>query len=353
LRIVLNRSKRTTARIYARGEKVKRFIAVALLGLVVISVGFTAATAPLKIGITKIVEHPALDAVEQGVIDALTAAGFVRDVDVEYLLASAQGDMATTVTIAQNFQAQNVDLVVAIATPSALSATEVFADSETPVIFAAVTAPAEYGLDGFDNVTGVSDLIDPKLDLELLLRIDPTIKTIGIVYNPGEANSAFLTDVTQQAAEVLGITIVTAAAENSSAVLQAAQSLTGRVDAIYATTDNTVASALEAVVDVAIDLQVPFLMADPTSIGKGATVCAGWDYYSHGLVVGDLVMQVLEGTDVSEVPITYQKDTVYNEREVLLNLDTAGLSGVVFPEVVVAEATSIYFGGVVWNRSGK
>jgi len=328
----------------------KKKLVLLLVGLVVCGVGLLGAAAPLRIGITKIVEHPALDAVEQGVIDTLTAAGYERDVDVEYLLASAQGDMGTTVAIAQNYLAQHVDLVVAIATPSAISATEVFADSDIPVIFAAVTAPAEYGLDAFANVTGVSDLIDPKLDLELLLNIDPSIETIGIVYNPGEANSAYLTDVAKQAAGELGVGIVTAAAENSSAVFQAAQSLIGRVDALYATTDNTVASALEAVIDVSLEIDVPFLMADPSSIAKGPTVCAGWDYYSHGLVVGDVVLDVLDGTSPADIPITYQKDTEFNEREVLLNLDTAGLTNIVFPNAVIAEATSIYFGDTLWSR---
>jgi len=321
-----------------------------VIGILLGLVAAVATAESLKIGITKIVEHPALDACEQGVIDALTAAGYERNVDVEYLLASAQGDMATTVTIAQNFQAQNVDIVVAIATPSALSATEVFEGSGTPVIFAAVTAPAEYGLDGFANVTGVSDLIDPKLDLELLLRIDPTIETVGIVFNPGEANSAYLTDVAQQAAEELGIEIVTAAAENTAAVQQAAQSLAGRVDALYATTDNTVASALEAVVDVSMEIDVPFLMADPTSVEKGPTVCAGWDYYSHGQLVGDVVLQILQGSAPTDIPITYQKDTIHNQRQVVLNIDTAGLSGVSLPQEVIDEATSIYYSGYVWSK---
>ena len=329
----------------------KRLSAITLLGLLIVSIGLASVSAPLKIGITKFVEHPALDAVEQGVIDALTAAGYIRGVDVEYLLASAQADMGTTVAIAQNYQAQNVDLVVAIATPSALSATETFAESETPVIFAAVTAPAEYGLDGFANVTGVSDLIEPRLDLELLRLVDPGISTIGIVYNPGEANSAFLTDVARQAAEDLGIEVIVAAAENSAAVPQAAQSLAGRVDAIYVTTDNTVASALESVSSVSMEIDVPFLMADPSSIAKGPAICAGWDYYSHGLLVGDVVAQVLAGAAPSDVPITYQKDTVHSVREILLNLDTAGLSGVVFPEGVISEATGVYFGGAVWNKA--
>jgi putative ABC transport system substrate-binding protein len=331
----------------------KRSASIVVIVLLACGLGLGAAAAPLRIGITKIVEHPALDAVEQGVIDALTAAGYVRDVDVEYLLASAQGEMSNAVSIAQNYQAQNVDLVVAIATPSALAAVQVFGDSTTPVVFAAITAPEEYGLDGFANVTGVSDLIDPALDLKLLQDVRPGIQRIGIVYNPGEANSAYLTGVAEQAGQSLGITIVTAAAENSSSVQQAAQSLAGRVDGIYVTTDNTVASALEAVVTVAVEQKVPFLMADPSSIAKGPTICAGWDYYSHGLLAGDIVSQILAGTAPSDIPITYQKDTQYKEREVLLQLDTAELSGVRFSDEVIEQATGVYYGGVKWERADQ
>jgi len=333
---------------------VKRGLAALLVvGLVCCGMGLGLSAAPIKIGICKIVEHPALDAVEQGVIDALTAAGYERGVDVEYLLASAQGEFSNAIAIAQNFQAQNVDLVVAIATPCALAAVQVLGNSATPVVFAAITAPEEYGLDEFANVTGVSDLIEPILDLRLLQDVRPGIQRIGIVYNPGEANSAYLTGIAEQAARTLGITIVTAAAENSSSVQQAAQALSGRVDAIYVTTDNTVASALEAVVAVAVELKVPFLMADPSSIAKGPTICAGWDYYSHGLLAGDIVAQILAGASPSAIAITYQKDTQYAEREVLLQLDTAELSGIRFSDKVVAQATGIYYGGVEWKRAGQ
>jgi putative ABC transport system substrate-binding protein len=321
---------------------------ILLAGILIVALAVGASAEPVKIGITKFLDHRALDAVERAVIEALAQAGYVEGTDVEYLRTSAQLDFSIAQAIAQNYQAQAVDIVVAIATPSALAAAEVFGGSETPVIFAAITAPEEYGLDGFDNVTGVSDLIDPKLDLELLLRIDPGIETVGMVYNPGEANSAYLTDLTKDIAETLDLEIVTAAAENSSSVQLAAQSLIGRVDAIYATTDNTVAGALEAVSDAAVEAGIPFLMADPTSIQNGPTVCAGWDYYSHGLIVAGFLIDLLEGTPMSELPITYQKDTEHNEREVILSLDASELAGVVFSQAVIAEATSLYAAGILW-----
>ena len=329
----------------------KRLVAVVLLAAFVGSVGFAAASAPLKIGICKIVEHPALDAVEQGVIDTLTAAGYERGVDVEYLIASAQGDFGTAISIAQNFQAQNVDLVVAIATPTAQAAVEVFRDSDTPIIYGAVTDPvgAELVLSytdpsGNENVTGVSDMIPVAAHLRLLKRLSPEIVTIGIVYNPGEANSAILTEMALAASPSVGVAIVTATADTTANVPLAAQSLIGRVDAFYVTTDNTVVSAIDSVLAAAEEAGVPFLMADPTSLAQ-ATLAAGFDYYEHGLTVGQVVLDVLSGVGTDEIPVTYQP-----RAEIHLNLDAAERIGFVFPATVVAETSAILYAGTIWER---
>jgi len=311
----------------------------------------SAGAAPLKIGITKIVEHPALDAVEQGVIDALTAAGYERDVDVEYLLASAQGDFSAAISIAQNFQAQGVDLVVAIATPTAQAAVEVFRGTGIPIIYAAVTDPvgSELVLSATDpsdneNVTGVSDMIPVAAHLRLLQDLSPDIARVGIVYNPGEANSALLTDMAIAAAVDIGIEIITATADSTANVQMAAQSLVGRVDAYYVTTDNTVVSAIDSVLAASEEARVPFLMADPTSIAH-ATLAAGFDYYEHGLTAGDIVVQVLTGTKPNEIPVTYQPNA-----EVHLNLDLAATIGFEFPLSVIEQAAAILYGGTIFSK---
>lgn len=329
----------------------KRIIAVALLGLVVLNVGFAAAAAPLKIGICKIVEHPALDAVEQGVIDTLTAAGYVEGVDVEYLIASAQGDFGTAISIAQNFLAQNVDLVVAIATPTAQAAVEVFRGTDTPIIYGAVTDPVGAELvpsatdpSGNENVTGVSDMIPVAAHLRLLKELSPDIVRIGIVYNPGEANSAILTEMALAAASDVGVEIVTASADSTANVPLAAQSLIGRVDAFYVTTDNTVVSAIDSVLAASEEAKVPFLMADPTSLAQ-ATLAAGFDYYEHGLTVGQIVLDVLSGVGTDEIPVTYQPTA-----EVHLNIDAAARIGFVFSQAVLDQASAILYGGIIWEK---
>jgi len=332
----------------------KKVMLTVIMGAVLISMLVVAVNgAPLKIGICQIVEHPALDAVRNGVIDSLTAAGYIEGTDVIYVLANAQGDMGTAISIAQDFKAQNVDLVVAIATPTAQAAVQVFQGEETPVVFAAVTDPVAYDLvksatdpSENQNVAGVSDLIDLPANLRLLAELSPNIKRIGMVYNPGEANSDFLTNWAIEEAKGLGLSIVTAVADTSANVQMAAQSLIGRVDALYVTTDNTVVSALASVVAAAEEAGIPFLVADPTSIGAGVTLASGFDYYENGLITGDVVLQVLNGKHPTEIPVVYQQDP-----QVMLDLDAAAKIALIFPQSVIDKADKVYYGAVIWERA--
>lgn len=302
--------------------------------------GVAALATPLKIGITQIVDHPALNAVRQGVIDVLAEAGYVEGENVEYVLGNAQGDFSVAMSIAQNFLAQGVDLVVSIATPTSQAAVQVFKDTSVPVVFSAVTDPVGAGLTGYPNVTGTSDMIDVTSDLALLKELVPGLAKVGMVYNPGEANSAILTDMAIAAGKEMGIEIIAAAAENTAAVPLAAQSLIGRVQAIYITTDNTVVSALESVVDVAKSQGIPLLVGDPSSLERGALVCTGFDYYDHGRMTGELVLKILQGASPADLPVEYQKGT-----QVWLNLDMAGEVGFSFPRAIEEKATGLLFKG--------
>ena len=332
----------------------KRVLLAMIIGVVLLSMSaLIVSGASIKIGICQIVEHPALDAVRQGVIDSLTAAGYVEGTDVTYLLANAQGDMGTALSIAQDFRSQNVDLVVAIATPTAQAAAQVFAGTDTPIIYAAVTDPVTAGLvldakdpSGNDNITGTSDLIPVASDIALLKALSPQIKKIGMVYNPGEANSVVLTDLAVAAAEDLGVTIIKAVADTTANVPVAAQSLIGRVDAFYVTTDNTVVSAIASVVGAAEEGGIPFVVADPTSLGSGVTLATGFDYYEHGLLTGSVVQQVLQGKKPNEIPVTYQSKTL-----VVLDLDAAAKIGLTFPQAVVDKASKVFYGDAIWERA--
>jgi len=332
---------------------VNKLVRSLVVCLAILSVGAACVHGdPIKIGICKIVEHPALDAVERGTIDALATAGYHEGTEVVFILASAQGDPNNAIPIAQNFKSQGVSIVVAISTPMALGAAQVFKGTQTAVVFSAVTDPVAYALvksatdpSQNENITGVSDLIDVASDLKLLRDLSPTIRRVGIVYNPGEANSDLLTTRAEQAAPGLGLTIVRAVADSTANVPIAAQSLIGRVDAIYVTTDNTVVSAIDSVIQAANEARVPFLVADPTSLKSGPTLATGFDYYHHGEITAGVVAQILAGKKPNQIPVVYQTGA-----KIELNLDAAAKIGFVFPQPVIDQAAAILFGGTLWER---
>jgi putative ABC transport system substrate-binding protein len=339
-----------------KGREMKRVGLGLLTGILICALAVAVIAEPLKIGITKIVEHPALDAVQQGVIDGLTAAGYVEGVDIEYIVESAQGDLSLAASIPQDFQARGVDLVVAIATATAKAAVQVLEGTGIPVVYSAITNPLGEGLivsaedpslNG--NVTGVSDMIDVENDLRLLKALGPEIQRIGLIYNAGEPNAEYLKDETVAAAPGVGLEIVLATASVSSEVQMAAQSLVGRVDAFFVTTDNTVVSALDAVVAVAEEAGIPFLVADPTSLPYGPAIAAGFDYYALGRATSTICAEILAGTSASEIsPVLYSD---VEPEEVWLNLDAAAKIGLSLSSELIDMADGIYYNGTMWERS--
>lgn len=307
--------------------------------LLVLVLAFGAQAAPLKVGITQIVEHPSLDAARQGFIDRMAELGYAEGADVTYDIQSAQGDLATAQTIARKFQSDGVDLILAIATPTAQAAAHIIKD--IPILITAVTDPVTADLVESiarpgTNVTGTSDLTPVKAQLELLKEILPNATRVGVVYNAGEVNSVVQVDIAREAAAQLGLTLVEATAGNSSEVLQAAQSLQGRVDAIYVPTDNTVVSALESVVLVAERAKLPLIAGEADSVAKGALATIGIDYYQLGRQTADIAYRVLQGEDPAEISVEYLE-----EQNVVVNLGAAQRMGVTIPESVLAKAVEV------------
>jgi len=243
----------------------KRFLLLALL-VGIAAAGFAAGTVEgtTSVGISKIVAHPALDAVEQGIQDELAELGYT---DISYDLQSANGDLSTASQIASKFKADGVDVAVGIATPTAQAL--VASLSDIPVVFTAVTDPVGAELvpslaGGGGNVTGYSDLTPVREQIELLAQFG-NIDSIGHVYSSGEANAVVLANMAREVATELGIDFVEATVTNSAEVRQAAQSIADRVDVFYMSTDNTVVSALSSLTEVAMDAGVPVMSADPSS----------------------------------------------------------------------------------------
>ena len=290
-----------------------------------------------KIGISQIVTHPALDATVNGFKDALAAAGYTN---VTYDLQNAEGDMATTASIAQKFAGDNLDLVLGVATPTAQALAKAITDK--PVLFTAVTDPVGAGLvqdpnAPSANITGVSDMQPVKPILELVKTFRPDAKAVGMVYNAGESNSVFLVKQAEKDAASMGLTIVKAPAGTSAEVQAAAQSLVGRADAIMVIGDNTAVSALESIIKVAEQNKMPLVAGDPDSVKRGAVAAYGFDYYDLGKQTGAMAAKVLSGTPISDIPVEFAKNL-----QLSVNEKAAAAQGVTLPQDLIDKAVNKY-----------
>ena len=284
----------------------------------------------LKIGISKLIAHPALDSIEQGIKDYLSDNG----IDAVFETQTANGEISTAASIAQLFQTEGKDIVVGIATPTAQALANVF--TETPVIFATVTDPESAGLLGLPNVCGTSDMVPVKEQLRLIEEVTGA-KRIGMVYTSAEANGITLMEAMKAACEEQGVELVTASVSNSSEVMMAAQSIIDRVDAMYVSTDNTVISAIASLSEVCSGSSIPLFSADTTSsFGTDVLLAGGFDYYESGRLTGEVIKRVLDGEQPEAIGTLYLENL-----EIYVNLDTAAALGIEIPEDILKNATCI------------
>ncbi len=288
----------------------------------------------LQIGISKLISHPALDAIEEGIKDYLNENGIVA----AYETQTANGEISTASSIAQLFKTKGKDLVVGIATPTAQALANVFTD--IPVVFATVTDPEAAGLMGIENVAGTSDMVPVKEQLNLIERITGA-KSIGMVYTSAESNGITLMETMRKACEEKGIELVTASVSNSAEVMMAAQSIIDRVDAMYVSTDNTVISAIASLSEVCSSNNVPLFSSDTTSsFGTEVLMAGGFDYYQSGRLTGEIIKRVLDGEKPEDI------GTVYLDKlEIYINLDVAEQLGISIPDDILSDAVYIIENG--------
>ncbi|WP_174873817.1 ABC transporter substrate-binding protein [Vogesella oryzae] len=265
---------------------------------------FAHAAEQKSVAVTAIVDHPALDAARKGIEDELKAAGFEPGKQIKYQYQSAQGNPATAAQIARKFIGDAPDVIVAIATPSAQAV--VAATRSIPVVFTAVTDPVAAKLvAGWSasktNVTGVSDMLALAPQIDLIGKVKPGAKRIGLVYSPGEVNSVVVAKELKAELAKRGMSLVEAPAPRTVDVAPAAKSLIGKVDAIYTTTDNNVVSTYESLVAVAQLAKLPLIAADTDSVKRGAIAALGQNYYDIGRQTGKLVVRILKGEKAGSI----------------------------------------------------
>ena len=283
-----------------------------------------------KIGITQIVAHPALDSAREGFKDAIKESGL----NVTFDEKNANGEVATANMIANNFVTEKVDLIYAIATSTAQSAAQ--ATNKLPVVFSAITDPEAAGLIK-ENVTGISDRVNVKQQLELLLKLDSKIKKVGVIYNSSEQNSKVQVDDLKKAASELGITIVEKSVTQVSEIPQASEALVRESDALYLPTDNLVASVVNLITEKATAAKKVAFGAEAAHVKGGALITQGIDYYEMGKEAGKIAVEILKnGKKPSEI-----KFKKMDLNDIVINNKTLAAIGISLPEDIKLKAKTI------------
>ncbi len=292
------------------------------------------------VNVLQLVEHPALNEAYRGTVDGLDKQGFNAASGLKIVLQNAQGNPATATQIAKKFAGEAPDAIVAIATPAA----QAMAANTTslPIIFTAVSDPVGAKLvenlqQPEANITGVIDLAPLAAQFDLMQSLIPQMKRIGIIYNPGEANSVTTVKQFKAEAEKRGLQVVESAVTKTAEVGMATRRFIDKVDLVYVPLDNTAISAFESIVIVGNEAKLPIVTADTNTVERGAIAAVGFNFYQIGLKTGELTAKVLKGEKIANLPVA-----VPDEVELYINLKAAKAQGVEIPETVREKAQKVF-----------
>lgn len=325
-------------------KSVKWLAAMALAAMVVGAAGCGSSTQSgskdkksYKVGVIQLVQHPALDAANKGFIDGLKSKGFEEGKNVTFDQQNAQGDQSNLQTIAQRFVSNKDDLVCAIATPAVQTMAN--ATKEIPIVGTAVTdyKVAKLVKDNSKpgtNVTGTTDMNPVEAQIDLLVKIMPKAKTVGFIYNSSEVNSQLQIDLAKKAAAARGLATVEATVSSVNDIQQAAQSLMGKVDALYIPTDNVMASAMPNLIKITDEAKIPVFCGESGMLKAGGVATLGIDYYKLGLQTGEMAADILSGkAKPQDMAIQSQKTFT-----VTLNEEAIKKLGLTIPDDIRKEA---------------
>lgn len=283
-----------------------------------------------------LVEHPSLNASVQGFKDVLAESGL----EIAYTEHNAQNNLATAQQIVSQIIGEKPDLILTVGTlPSEQTVNKI---KDIPILFTAVTDPVSAQLvDSMEkpggNMTGTTDMTPLKDQLALIQDIQPGVKTVGIIYNPGEDNSRVQVDIIKKAAVELGLEIVEAIAANNAGVYPAAQSLIDKVEAIFLPTDNTVISSFESVIKVATERKIPLYCAEADSVRKAGTAALSLSYYELGRQTGAMAVKILKGeAKPADLPVETQ-----DQFDLLVNQAYNAQIGLEVPAAVLERAKEV------------
>jgi len=288
------------------------------------------------VAIFNLVSHPILDASVAGIKAELSARGY-RDGRIRFIEVNANGRIELLNAYALELLSARPDVIIPISTPVTQAVVKA-ANPRQAIVYSTVTNPDDVGMaNSPPNITGVSDAVNYEANLDLIAALYPNARRIGIIYNAGERNSQFGVDRVREIAPKRNLTLVIATVSNSGEVADAARTLVGRVDVFYVGSDNTVVSALDALLSVANERRVPVIASDAGSVEKGALGAVSVDYELVGREAGRIAAEVL---DTKMMPGRI-KNVVVQGNALMLNDAAARRIGFQFPIAVRDRAAKV------------
>lgn len=320
---------------------------IAVLVIVVVAIGAwtifgskNSSLKTIKVGVSQITSHAVFDDIKAGIIARFAEAGYKEGKNIVFDFQNAQGDNSTNAAIAQKFANSDYDLFMPLGTQASQAVANLV--KVKPIVFGAVTDPVTAGLVKSNenpgaNITGTSDITLYKEHLELLKKLAPNVKKIGLVYNPGEANAKYGLEQTKKVGEPMGLEFITAPANNSGEVLSAARSIVDKVDAFYILPDNTVIAGQDALIKVAIEAKKPLIALDQSGVEKGALATLGTNYKKVGERTVEVALRVLKGEKPANIPVLGVTDA-----DLFINTTTAQKIGITFSQDQISQAKQVY-----------
>lgn len=299
-------------------------------------------TDAMNISVIQYMQHESLDEAYKGFVDGLAEAGYTDGENIQIDFQNASGEVSNCQQICDVFASSNPDLVLAIATPAAQSAVNVFQETDVPVLFTAVTDAVGAGLVESNetpgkNVTGTLDMPVIAEQIAVIKDVMPEVKTLAILYTSSEANSEIQAEEAKAAAEALGMEVVVATSSSSNDIPQVISSVVGKADAIYLPSDNAFASAMTTVNSTAVENQIPVFAAVAAMVEEGGVATKAVDYYELGKQTAAQAVRVLNGESAAEIPVETQKDFA-----LVVNEGFAKRVGVEIPADMLENATIKY-----------
>lgn len=306
---------------------------IAVFVAVILTLTASALAAPV-IGINQYGEHASLDNCREGFILGLKDAGLVEGEDFEIDYQNAGFDNAIATQIGQSFSANNVAIMCAVATPSATACFAAAEDKDIPVVFTAITDPVQAGLTE-GNITGTSDKLPVEAQLDLIRKLQPDAKSIGILYTTSEPNSVSAIAEYEEKAPEYGFTIEALGVTAQSEVTQAADTLIGKgVDCFSNLTDNNVVGVLSSVLEKTDEAGIPIYGSEIEQVKLGCVASAGIDYIQLGRQTGMMAAKILTG-EASAYDMPYETISSYG---IYVNSDALAAFGIEVPADIAEKA---------------